>query len=337
MNKIPVNIITGHLGVGKTTAILHLLKQKPTDEQWVILVNDFGEVSIDHLTLSANANASLQVVAVEGGCICCSAADEMYENIRKIIHQLRPQRLLIEPTGMGHPASILDMLRTAPFASEVCIEACICLVNPAQLCKERFLHDGTYLDQLSLADVLLANKTDLCNEEALDFFWEYAEELYPPKWIIDRVQQAQIKPEWLYLSTDESRMAQYPTAHQHETPRQSTPLQSVLLQQIPRVGKPIRKPSKGLGSYTCGWIFSPKEIFDLNKLNQLVVRLYLENHIHRAKGIFRTGEDWYVYNCVEGMPSTHDVAYRRDSRLELIATENIDWKALETSIMECIL
>jgi G3E family GTPase len=55
LERIPVNLITGYLGVGKTTAIVNLLKEKPEDEKWAVLVNDFGEVSIDHLTLHPKA------------------------------------------------------------------------------------------------------------------------------------------------------------------------------------------------------------------------------------------------------------------------------------------
>jgi len=337
LERIPVNLITGYLGVGKTTAIVNLLKQKPEDEKWAVLVNDFGEVSIDHLTLASEGNKDLQVLEVEGGCICCSAAQNMHFSLQMMLTRLRPNRILIEPTGMGHPASILDLLRSRAFSNDIYVDTTICILNPAQLSRERYQTDGTYLDQISLADVLVANKTDLCTEEELEFFWEYAEELYPPKLVVDRIEQGRLKPEWLSLGIDENRLPQFPNEHlEHESPVENHTTQSVLFQQVPRVGKPIMKPNKGLGSYSCGWIFSHKEVFDLNKLNMLIVRWYFDNKIHRAKGILRTGEDWYLYNCVEGMPTSHYLAYRRDSRLELISSEPLDWKALQVQIQECI-
>lgn len=334
-NRIPVNLITGYLGVGKTTAIVNLLKIKPKNEKWAVLVNEFGEVSIDHLTLSAGNDSQLQVMEVEGGCICCSAAQSMHFTLQLMLAKLRPDRILIEPTGMGHPASILDLLKSRAFSNDVFVNSTICIINPAQLAKERYQTDGTYIDQISLADVLVANKTDLCSEDAMEFFWEYADDLYPAKLIVDRINQAHLKLEWLDLGIDENRIASYPNEHLGEATHIAT-TQSVLFKQIPRVGKPIMKPSKGLGSYSCGWIFSNKEVFDLNKLNMLIVKLYLENHIHRAKGIFRTGADWYLYNCVEGMPTSHYIAYRRDSRIELIASEPLDWKAIGTQLLACI-
>jgi G3E family GTPase len=101
LERIPVNLITGYLGVGKTTAIVNLLKEKPEDEKWAVLVNDFGEVSIDHLTLASEGDKELQVMEVEGGCICCSAAQNMHFSLQMMLTRLRPNRILIEPTGMG--------------------------------------------------------------------------------------------------------------------------------------------------------------------------------------------------------------------------------------------
>ena len=71
----PTNIITGFLGSGKTTAILHLLKNKPADEKWAVLVNEFGEIGVDG-SLFEGKNSKKQGVfirEVPGGCMCCTA------------------------------------------------------------------------------------------------------------------------------------------------------------------------------------------------------------------------------------------------------------------------
>lgn len=335
MNLIPVNLITGFLGVGKTTAILHLLKHKPPQERWAVLVNEFGEVGIDHLIMENEGQHEVKILEVEGGCICCSAADGMKDKLKWMVEVLKPDRILIEPTGLAHPASVLDLLKSSYFCQYLQSWATICLVNPQQLSQDKYATNGVYLDQLSLADVLVANKTDRCSEEELEHFWEYAEEIYPPKLVIDRVEQAALKPEWLYLQTGEEREVNFPEEHSlQDIP---TIHRASLLKRFPKVGKPLMKPNASLGRFSCGWIFSSDEIFDLGALNKLIVRLYLDGKIDRAKGIFRLGDDWYLYNFVGGLPTTDYMAYRKDSRLELIGTEALDWFALQEQLQNCII
>ena len=114
LERIPVNLITGYLGVGKTTAIVNLLKEKPEDEKWAVLVNDFGEVSIDHLTLASEGDKELQVMEVEGGCICCSAAQNMHFSLQMMLTRLRPNRILIEPTGMARRPTAVRSFTSPP-------------------------------------------------------------------------------------------------------------------------------------------------------------------------------------------------------------------------------
>ena len=75
INAVPTNVITGFLGSGKTSAILHLLSQKPPEERWAVLVNEFGEVGIDGSLLSTTNGQQEHIFVreVPGGCMCCTA------------------------------------------------------------------------------------------------------------------------------------------------------------------------------------------------------------------------------------------------------------------------
>ncbi|MBX4322025.1 hypothetical protein K4G81_22680, partial [Mycobacterium tuberculosis] len=86
------------LGSGKTTSILHLLAQKPADEKWAVLVNEFGEVGIDGALL-ADSGALLK--EIPGGCMCCVNGLPMQVGLNTLLRQGKPDRLLIEPTGLG--------------------------------------------------------------------------------------------------------------------------------------------------------------------------------------------------------------------------------------------
>ena len=105
-SRIPLNLITGFLGVGKTTAILNLLSQRPEGEKWAILVNEFGHIGIDQEAFELEDG--IQVKELVGGCVCCTLASQFTPTLLRLIHLAQPDRILVEPTGLGHPAGILD-------------------------------------------------------------------------------------------------------------------------------------------------------------------------------------------------------------------------------------
>jgi len=97
---IPTNIITGFLGAGKTSAILHLLRSKPADERWAVLVNEFGEIGVDGSLLERRHSEEQQVYIreVPGGCMCCTSGLPMQIALNNC-SQSRPHRLLIDLPG----------------------------------------------------------------------------------------------------------------------------------------------------------------------------------------------------------------------------------------------
>ncbi len=139
------NLITGFLGSGKTTSILHLLAQKPADEKWAVLVNEFGEVGIDGALL-ADSGALLK--EIPGGCMCCVNGLPMQVGLNTLLRQGKPDRLLIEPTGLGHPKQILDILTAAVYEPWIDLRATLCILDPRQLLDERAVSNDNFRDQL---------------------------------------------------------------------------------------------------------------------------------------------------------------------------------------------
>lgn len=108
---IPVTIITGALGVGKTTTICSLLQRKPATEVWCVIVNEFGAIGIDSVAIEASCcDGSAVVKQIAGGCMCCALSGPLSAAIAQIIRQVKPDRVLIEPSGLGHPAGALCSL-----------------------------------------------------------------------------------------------------------------------------------------------------------------------------------------------------------------------------------
>ena len=297
--KTPVNLITGFLGVGKTTALLHLLAQRPTGARWAVLVNEFGQVGIDGATLS---QSDVAVREVPGGCICCSAQLPLRVTLTRLLREVRPARLLIEPTGLGHPAGVIDVLRSEGLAGAVELRNVVCLVDPRQLSDAKYRGLETYQDQLALADVLVANKCDQATSEQLQAFEAFAAQCYPPKLLTAQVTQGALDPAWLTLAS---------------------------------VGSQASAPAHNSSAFvTRGWVFALERVFDATRLKALFEVWAADPHIERAKGVFRIGRDWRLVNLAGGQVDMQPIAYRRDSRVELIAHAQADtaWASIEAAI-----
>ena len=139
IKAVPTNVITGFLGVGKTSAILHLLKNKPDNERWAVLVNEFGEIGIDGALMSAQHSEEQGVFIKElpGGCMCCASGLPMQIALNMLLAKSKPDRLLIEPTGLGHPKEVLAVLRSDSYREVLNLGATVTLVDARKLSDER--------------------------------------------------------------------------------------------------------------------------------------------------------------------------------------------------------
>jgi len=209
--NIPTNIVMGFLGAGKTTAILNLLKQKPADEKWAVLVNEFGQVGIDGAVFAAS-DAIVREVA--GGCLCCAVGLPFQVAVNRLLTEVKPDRLLIEPTGLGHPKRVLDRLAGGYFQTVLDVRASICLVDPRKLSDSRYTSHENFVDQIALSDVLVANKMDLADQAAVQRFSCWVEQSHPPKIVVAQTIQGQLDVAWLDLTRNPERQASFPDAHQ---------------------------------------------------------------------------------------------------------------------------
>ncbi len=153
---VPAVVIGGYLGAGKTTLVNHLLRHAD-GRRIAVLVNDFGDVSID---ADLVVGASGDVLALAGGCFCCSFGADLVGALQRIVQsQPRPDHVLIECSGVGIPAAVA---RTARLARGVTIEAVVVLADATSV-RERatdaFVGD-TVRRQLADADLVLLNKCD---------------------------------------------------------------------------------------------------------------------------------------------------------------------------------
>jgi len=163
MKKTPVNIISGFLGSGKTSAIIWLLAQKNPDESWAIVINEFGKISIDGQTLQSKSTEG-SVFDISGGCICCSARGYLNENLEKIVETGKYQRIIIEPSGLGGIDMVSEIVK---LKSGLHLMPVICLVDVTVIENPRLQMNFIYKNQISKAGFIVFSKIDLVPESEL--------------------------------------------------------------------------------------------------------------------------------------------------------------------------
>ena len=161
MEKIKVNVISGFLGAGKTTAIIKLLEQKNKSEKWAVIVNEFGEVSIDFMTLLEYSEPG-EVYDISGGCICCTAKTYFHRNLSRIVQEKKYNRIIIEPTGLGGPDMVAELILSIP---ELELLPSICLIDSTSLDNKRIQMIPLFRKQIQGADILVLSKCDLIEDD----------------------------------------------------------------------------------------------------------------------------------------------------------------------------
>lgn len=331
LSAVPTNIITGFLGSGKTTAINHLLQQRPEGERWAVLVNEFGQVGIDASLITEEDGVAVKELA--GGCLCCALGPSLPITLATLLRRARPDRLLIEPTGLGHPARIIDTLQSDQFKDVLSLHTIICLLDPGVLHHPETLAQPSFIDQLNLADRVVLNRTDLASREDIAEAETLSANLFPPKAGVHQVKQGQIKLEWLDLPHSTERQAEYPQAHAKTAAISS--LTPPKLPSIPAPGKPVYEFGQGEGHFSYGWVFHSDDCFDWDKTRALLD--HLETAV-RVKAVLRIGHARVGYNRNAGQVATiAESAWRRDSRLEVLTQEPLDKSTLEQALLGCLL
>jgi G3E family GTPase len=233
-------------------------------------------------------------------------------------------------SGMGHPGSVLFSLREGSLSETLDLRSTICLVDPRDVDEPDIRNTQIFQDQVHLADVLIGNKTDLADEEEIQFFDKWSRGLYPPKHTIARVERGLLDSSWLDIDSDPLKVSLFPDLHETEDHEHPEPAEAKRIE--PR--SPYRSENHGYDRYACGWIFSPEDIFEEERL---LLTLAEDDDIERIKGAFRVGGDAILLNRAGQKIETRPTAYARDSRVEVISrSPDTDWEKLEAELIACL-
>jgi cobalamin biosynthesis protein CobW len=157
-------VVSGFLGSGKTTLVRHLLQAAQANGTRVAVIsNEFGALGIDKALLGEGEEA---YVELEGGCVCCQLSDELRDTLQMLWERVQPDQVIVETSGVALPSDIQLQFWREPVCTWVENDMALVVVNAEQLDEARDL-DGTFMDQVSSADLLLLNKVDLIDAARL--------------------------------------------------------------------------------------------------------------------------------------------------------------------------
>ena len=320
--NVPTNIITGFLGSGKTTAILNLLKNKPEGEKWAVLVNEFGEIGIDGSIFEGHQSEEQGVFIreVPGGCMCCTAGLSMEIALNILLSQARPDRLLIEPTGLGHPIEVLDVLSGEHYQGVLSIQKVITLIDARKLSDSRYINNDIFNQQVAVADVIVGNKADLYKNDDKDKLESYVNKQGADHVEVVITEQAVIDPDWLKGATETSITQQNTSHYKHSHD-----------QKIKTTAADMTKAENTRGEFqSSGWRFTPHQVFDRSMLTDFFYTLNVE----RLKGVFITHEGIFTYNLTTDCLTEIELDECAESRVEIIHSEIAS--SWEAQLMKCI-
>ncbi len=349
--QIPVNIVAGPLGVGKTTVINYLLEHRPADENWAVLINEYGLVGLDAALLEKDVKANkpaVRIREVAGGCICCSAGIAFQMTLVMLLRR-RPDRLLIEPTGLAAVSGILDTLDSPGIRESVDVRSIICLLDPARL--HEYLEREIVRDQVDAADIILGARSDVSTDEQKRTFDSWARGLFPAKQHIRLTSYGHVPPTLLDLVSHASGTAprrghRHGTDHTHDHHPEDADIHADTAEQHPHEAKErcdekhpvIARVHRSPVASTVGWICWRGCIFDAERTFRWLRTLRALPGASRVKAVLRTSDGWQSYNAVDNVEDINPSGYRRDSRFEVIVENHSlpDPNVLENGLRNCL-
>ena len=188
--RIPVLVVSGFLGSGKTTLVRALLAQaQATGERLAVVVNDFGALGIDRALLGAG---DARTIELAGGCVCCELSDELVDTLEAIRRDVAPDRIVVEASGLALPYETQLSLWRPPVSNWVGDDMAVVLVNAEQLAELRDL-DELFEQQVTAADLLVLNQIDRVDAAVLPALEARLRAIEPEVPIV-RAVQARVDP-----------------------------------------------------------------------------------------------------------------------------------------------
>jgi cobalamin biosynthesis protein CobW len=263
MGKIPVTIVTGFLGAGKTTLIRHVL-ENARGRRLALIINEFGDVGVDGTILKSCGITTCpeeNIVELANGCLCCTVADDFIPAIEALLARSpQPDHIIIETSGLALPKPLVKAFDWPEIRTRLTVDGVIAVVDGAAVAEGRFADDPAklaaqraadgavdhenpleevYEDQLLCADLVVLNKTDLLTAEAAQRVTADIRAAVPRAVKIVETREGRIDPSVLLglAAAVEDDLAQRPSHHDAEEGHDHDDFESFVL-DIPATSDP---------------------------------------------------------------------------------------------------
>jgi cobalamin biosynthesis protein CobW len=262
--KLPVTVITGFLGAGKTTLIRHLI-QNPQGKRLAVVVNEFGDVGVDGEILKSCAIPDCpaeNIMELSNGCICCTVADDFIPTIEALMAlEPRPNHILIETSGLALPKPLLKAFDWPDIRSKITVDGVIALADAEAVADGRFApnvaavdaqreaddsldHETplseVFEDQISCADIILLTKTDLAGADGIAKARAVIEAESPRPIPIVEISEGVVDPRVILglAAAAEDDMDARPSHHDGHDDHEHDDFESIVV-DIPEIADPV--------------------------------------------------------------------------------------------------
>lgn len=317
LQNIPTHVIAGPLGAGKTSLIKHLLAQRPANERWAVLINEFGQIGLDAALLTQDADG-IALGEVAGGCLCCVNGAPFQIGLGRLLRKARPDRLFIEPSGLGHPAQLLRQLSEVPWLGVLAVQPCVLVLDAQALAAGKPL-PAAQQEALISAGLLLLNKSENLDDA-------------------DRQRiTGQLPARRLYWTQQAVLpLSELPGLESQAVAGVDNFVAPKGLAQMPAIWTdpafPICLSQEQEGGWSIGWRWHPSQTFDAALIGKWLESLAWR----RAKLVIHSGGGWISANAVDNSAlEWRPSEWRQDSRIELIFSEPQDVDTLQRALADC--
>ena len=309
-------MIAGPLGAGKTTLIRHLLAQRPGNERWAVLINEFGLVGLDAALLSRDEDG-IAIGEVAGGCLCCVNGMPFQVGLGRLLRKSRPDRLFIEPSGLGHPLQLLAQLKQAPWAGVLTIQPLLMVVDAQSMVRNEPLPEAQQ-QAFNASEYVVFNKAEAVDEKSKLLITNKFNDKNV-MWSVQGQVPLSSLPGALVEIVDS------PFEENQIVDNLGGP--PTILWTDP--SQPICLSQEGEGGWSIGWRWHPAQQFYPQRLLAFLRTLPWR----RAKGVIHSVEGWQSFNG--DMPMWQPSEWRRDSRIKLIFDQPQSQPMLQAGLSEC--
>ncbi|HDK7137141.1 TPA: GTP-binding protein [Clostridium botulinum] len=286
---IKVNLISGFLGAGKTTLIKKILGNVK-EEKVIIIENEFGEVAIDGDLIKKEG---FDVFELRSGCICCMMKQDFEDSLQKVIEEYKPDRIIIEPTGISSLSQLLDILEKDNFKDKININRVITVVDSTSYLEEKDAFGEFYMDQVENAEILIVSKTQIVDKSTLKEVKESLREFNKKAHIIT-LPFEEFNKEYILNFLDEDLLKDM----------EREPVEVVISTE---------DGFESLGVKT-------NKIFKIKEINEIISKLFTGKYgnVIRIKGFLKGKEEIIQINCTKKVHNIETVKGREELKICII-------------------